>query len=287
MRSKPGKTYRVGILSSRTLAVARPYLDAFRHAMSGLGYLEGQNLEIVYRFAGGYDKRLPEFAAEIVREKPDVIVAGGDPAIAALKRATKSIPIVMAEIGDPVGTGMVASLARPGGNITGLTMMSTDLVGKWLQLLNELVPHLRRVAAVRDPSIPGNLSQWQEVDRVARSSRLLAFAVDVRSPDQIEAAFRTIPHVRADAILVLNDGMLSSNAARIVRLVTAQRLPAVYGLEVYGTAGGLLGLRSLGGRELEWSGDLCRPHFERCEPRRSAGRTPHDVRPDRESENRA
>ena len=236
-----GKPYRVGILSGRTPASDRRNLDAFRRTLSGLGYEEGKNLEFVYRFAGGYLKRLPELAAELVQAKPDVIVAEGYTMIAAAKRATTSVPIVMAENGvDPVGSGVIASFARPGGNITGMTSMRTDSDGKRLQLLKELVPRLRRVAVVRNPSDPGNLAGWRATESAAHTIGIAPVAIDIRAPDQIDTALKTLPDVRAGAITVFSNPVMNSNVARIVRLVAAQRLPAVYSVDAYMAAGGLM-----------------------------------------------
>ena len=235
-----GKTYRVGILSGDTLASARPTVDAFRRTLSSLGYQEGKNLEILYRFTGGGLKRLPEVAAELVEAKPDVIVANGTPVIAAAKHATTSIPIVMTITPDPVGSGFIASLSRPDGNITGMADMNAELTGKRLQLLKELEPNLRRVAVLRDPANPGNLIQWREAEKVARPIGIQVFAIDLGSPDQIDPAFKRIPQLRTDAILVLGGAVTTSYAARVVQLIAEQRLPAVYSQSFYTADGGLM-----------------------------------------------
>ena len=235
-----GKTYRVGILSGRTLAFDRPLLVEFRRTLSGLGYQEGTNLEIIYRGVGGDYKQLPEPAAELVRLKADAIVTESSLATAAAKRATTSVPIVMIGPSDPVGSGFIGSLARPGGNITGTTNMADELVGKQLQLLKELVPRLQRVAVTRNPGNPGNRAGWRVAESVARSIGIRADAVNIPSPDQIDAAFKLIPRLQAGAILVLPEPVLASNAARVARLVAAQRLPAVYPNDRFIVAGGLM-----------------------------------------------
>ena len=237
-----GKTYRVGILRIGTSRVnVRVGVDAFRRTLAGLGYQEGKNLEILYWYAGGDQKRLPNLAADLVRAKPDVIVADSTPLIAAAKHATTSIPIVMVQNSDPIGSRLIASLARPGGNVTGMTTMSADLEGKRLQLLKELVPGLRRVAVVHNHSNPGVASEWRGAERVAHTSGIQAFAIDIRSADRIDAAMRTIPHLRADAIFVLADPMLTLNAASVVRSVAARKLPAIYSLDTgFAAAGGLI-----------------------------------------------
>jgi len=175
-----------------------------------------------------------------VRAKPDAIVVEGPPAIAAAHRATASIPLIMTSNPDPVGAGFVASLARPGGNITGVANMATDLSGKELQLLRELVPHLQRVAVLLNPSNRGDLGVWRLAERVARSTGIQLVAIDIQSPSQIDAAFEMIQQLHADALMVLNDGVLVSNAARVVQLVAARRLPAIYGITNYIAAGGLM-----------------------------------------------
>jgi putative tryptophan/tyrosine transport system substrate-binding protein len=235
-----GKTYRVGILTGRTLAFDRPLLEAFRHAMAGLGYREGKNLEIIYRGAGGDMNRIPALAADLVRAKPDAIVAAAILAIAASKRATTTVPIVMTQVSDPVGARFIGSLARPGGNITGTSNMNAELEGKRLQLLDELVPRLRRVAVTRNPTNPADLTQWRETESEAHALGVQVFAVDIRSGDQIDAALGTLAHQRADALIVLPDGVTLSNAARIVRLVAAQRLPTIYQQGAFMAAGGLI-----------------------------------------------
>ena len=146
-------------------------MDAFRRTLSGLGYQEGKKLEIVYRGAGADMKRLPGLAAELVRAKPDAIVANGTPMIAAAQHATRSVPIVMTNSTDPVASGFVASLARPGGNITGSTNIEAEMEGKRLQLLKELVPRLVRVAVISNPDNPGTLAVLREAERVARTNR--------------------------------------------------------------------------------------------------------------------
>jgi putative tryptophan/tyrosine transport system substrate-binding protein len=246
-RAKPAgaqqasKTYHVAILLGRTLASSRQNLDAFRRTLAGLSYQEGKNLEIVSRAADGYADRLPMLAADIVRAKPDVIVAAGT-AITPTKRATTSIPIVMTNATDPVGAGVVASFARPGGNITGISDMDADLTGKRLQFLKELVPGLRRVAVLRNPSTIGTVMTWREAERSARTMGIQVVAVDIHSPDQIDTALTSIPHLRAEAVLVPADPVTGGNAARIVQLISAQHLPAIYpfGFETFIASGGLI-----------------------------------------------
>jgi len=252
-----GKTFRVGILVGATIAGNRPEFDAFRRTLSGLGYREGTNLEIVYRAAAGDYSRLPTFAADLVRAKPDVIVASSTPAIAAAQRATTSIPIVMAQSADPIASGFVASLARPGGNITGMTSMAEDLVGKQFQLLKELVPRLQRVAVMRHTS--STPLTWRAAESAARALGVQALEVDVRGADQIDAASKTLPSLRAEAMLVLLDALFVINASRIVRLAAALRLPAVYPDSTFAAAGGLMAY----GSSSEWTWSQAATYVDR------------------------
>ena len=205
--------------------------------MAGLGYQEGKNLEIDYRGADGAFARLFALAVELIRAKPDVIVVAGARATAAAKRATASIPIVMTENFDPVAFGFVASLARPGGNIAGTTLI--DLTGKWLQLLMELDPRVRRVAAIGDASFLKNVGSWHALQKVARLIGIQTVALGVRY-NQVDVELNALPHLHVDGIIVFDDAVTISNVARIVRPVTALRLPAVYAAERFAAAGGLL-----------------------------------------------
>ena len=236
-----GKTYRVGIISSgiqRTIS-GQSNRGAFLGALSGLGYQQGKNLEIIQRTVTDVTL-LPELAADLVREKPDVIVAGGNLVIAALQRATTSVPIVMTQNADPVGVGFIASLAHPGGNISGATNMNAALVGKQLQLLKELVPHLRRVVVVRDPASAANLLMWREAESLEATIGAHFVALDIRSANEIDRALSTLPHFGADAVFVFADNVINANGPRIVRLVAAQRLPAMYQDSGFTAAGGLM-----------------------------------------------
>ena len=235
-----GKNVSRGHLSPRTPAAQRRELDAFRHTLSGLGYQEGGNLEIIYQYAAGDFSQLPSLMADLLREKPDAIVTSGTESTAAAKRATRTVPIVMTATGDPLGAGLVASLARPGGNITGITSMEVELVAKRLQLLKEVVPRIRRAAVVRNPSNINNLAGWRVAQSTADRLGIQVVALDIRSADQIEPALKTVPQLHVNGILVLADGVTGSNAAQVVRLVAAQRLPAVYEQTVFTTAGGLM-----------------------------------------------
>ena len=201
---QPAKVPRIGLLSPDA-----PYpTEAFRQGLRELGYVEDQNIAFESRFAEGRYERLPAFAAELVRLKVDVIVTGGTLAIQAAQHATRTIPIVMTNTSDPVAGGFVASLARPGGNITGLSMMSHELVGKQLELLKEVVPRLSRVALLWNPANASNGPQLREAEVAARALKVRLQPLEVRYPEDLDSAFAAMTRERAGGLLVLNDGML-------------------------------------------------------------------------------
>ncbi len=243
-QAQPAKRVpRVGYLStfSRSDPAIQRGLDVFRQELRELGYVEGQSIAIEYRWAEGMYERLPDLATELVRLKVDVIVAsGGVPAIQAAKQATTAIPIIMTGPSDPVGLGLVGSLARPGGNITGLATMSPEVVGKQLELLKEVVPKVSRVAVLWNPANPGNGPQLREAEVAARALGVRLQPLGVRGPDEIDRAFVAMTRERAGALLVLADVMLFSQKERIAELAAKHRLPAVYGLRWHAEAGGLM-----------------------------------------------
>jgi putative ABC transport system substrate-binding protein len=236
---QPGKVYRIGFLSPRSSSdVGR--LAAFRQGLRELGYVEGQNIAIESRWAEGEYGRLPGLAAELVRLKVDVIVTYAAPAIQAAKRATGTIPIVMAGAIDPVASGLVTSVARPGGNITGLSLMAPDLVGKQLAILKEVVPTVSRVALLGNPANTGNAPQLRHAQDAARVLGMRLQFLEARGPGEIDGAFTAMTRARAGAVIVLVDGMLADHRARIADLAVKSRLPAIYGLSDYPEAGGLM-----------------------------------------------
>jgi ABC-type uncharacterized transport system substrate-binding protein len=238
-----GKVYRVGYLSALSGSgpqVQRP-LDAFRQRLRELGYVEGQSIAIEYRWAEGKVERLPALAAELVRLKVDVIVAsGGLPVAQAAQQAPKTIPIIMTGPADPVAAGLVASLARPGGNITGLAIISHELVGKELELLREVVPKVSRVAVLWNPTNPGNTLQLRAAEASAQALGVRLQPLEARGPGEIDRAFAAMTRERAGALLVLLDSMLLAQRDRIAALAAQNRLPAVYGLQLHADAGGLM-----------------------------------------------
>jgi len=242
-----GKVARIGFLSpaSPSDAAGNPsdlavLFAAFRERLRELGYVEGQNIKIESRWAEGNYDRLPGFAADLVRLKVDVIVTYGTPAAQAAKRATGTIPIVMALIIDPVASGLVTSLARPGGNITGQSMMSPDLAQKQLQILKEVVPKVSRVAVLHNPANPGNAPEVRHAQDAARALGVRLQLLGARGPGEIDSAFAAMTHEQASAVIVLVDAVLQNNRTRITDLAARHRLPAVYGLSEYAEAGGLL-----------------------------------------------
>jgi putative ABC transport system substrate-binding protein len=213
----------------------------FQQGLRELGYVEGQNIAIEFRSADGSLERLSDLAAELVRLQVDVIVAGSTVGAEASKRATRTIPIVMANVVDPIGTGLVASLAKPGGNITGLTTMSEELSGKRLELIREVIPKLQRIAALWNQDNPGNVSSFKELKAAAQSLRVDVRSLAVRPPiPETDKAVETAKKWRADALIVLDDSLILSNRTRIITLAARYRLPAIYGNREYPDAGGLM-----------------------------------------------
>ncbi len=236
----PAKVPRVGVLASSAAANSPYVFEAFRQGLRELGYVEGRNIAIEWRFAEGKLDRLPDLAAELVRLKVDVIVASSNPGIVALKRATETIPIVMSVVGDPVGSGFVASLARPGGNITGLSNMAEDLSGKRLELLREVVPRLSRVAVWRNPTIPTHVTLWRETQDAATAMRLKMLSVDIRGPDELEGMFGAMTRERADAFIVLPEPVTLVHRARVASLAAKHGPPGMYPFGEFVASGGLM-----------------------------------------------
>jgi len=237
---QPTNIPRIGYLTAGSPSSVPVRVEAFRRGLAELGYVEGENIVIEWRFAEELD-RLPALAAELVRLKVDVIVTGGQGATRAAKEATATIPIVMTQDRDPVGNGFVASLARPGGNITGLTNLSSELSGKRLELLKEVVPKLSRVAAIGTSTIPGNAQSLREVELAAAAFKVQLQYLDVLSPKDIETAFRAAGKGRADAVLWLVAGPVANpHLTQIAELAVKSRLPTIYDRAEHVAAGGLM-----------------------------------------------
>lgn len=231
----------IGAITGPSSSVAPPYIEAGRRGLRELGYVEGQNIAIEYRFGGGRGsaaERLPVLAAELVNLKVDVIVAVGDPAIYAAKKATTTIPIVMTAAGDPVAGGLVASLARPGGNITGTTFLSSELAGKRLELLREAVPKASRAVALWNPKNPGGSLDLKETQVAARAMGVALQVLEVQDPKEFDRAFSAM--TKPELLIVLTDPVTWSNRREIVDLAAKHRLPAMYELREFVDTGGLM-----------------------------------------------
>ena len=237
---QPAKIPRIGILIGSSPSANAARIEAFRHGLRGLGYVEGKNFVIEFRSAEGKFDRLPDLAAEIVRLKVDVIVTTGPIVNRPAKEATSTIPIVMGFDNDPVGNGFVASLARPGGNMTGLSNLAPEISGKQLELLKEIVPRLSRVAVFGNSKEPANPQSLTEAEIAAGAFRMKLQYVDVLSPKDIETAFRAASKGRADAVLVLGAFILNPHRAQIADLAVGNRLPAIYNAVEWVEAGGLM-----------------------------------------------
>jgi putative tryptophan/tyrosine transport system substrate-binding protein len=237
---QPAKIPLIGYLTQASLAAVAPRTEAFRLGLKELGYVEGKNIVIEYRSPEGKFDRLPALAAELVHLKVDVIVTAGAGATRPAKAATVKIPIVMAQDDDPVANGFVASLARPGGNITGLATLSPELSGKRLELLKEVVPKLSRVAVFGASTSPGNAKVLRELELAAAALGVKLQFLDVQSPKDIETAFRASVRGRADAVLLLQNPVHFPQRKQIAELAIKSRLPVIYGRPEYGESGGLM-----------------------------------------------
>ena len=234
------KVFRIGLLGNISLAEpegARLW-GAFIQGLRDLGYVEGQNITIELRSSEGKYERLPDLAAELVRLKVDVIVVPADQNALAAEHVTRAIPIVM--IGNPVGSGLVASLARPGGNITGLSVLAPEIVGKQLELLKELIPRVSSVTILWNPTNPGHSRALEEARIAARSLGIKLQISGARGPDEFEGAFAAMTRERVGAVLVLLDGMFLLHQSRIIDLAAKSRLPAMYSRRSDVTGGGLM-----------------------------------------------
>jgi putative tryptophan/tyrosine transport system substrate-binding protein len=237
---QPKKVPRIGILPPGPISERVHLWDAFRQGLSELGYVEGQNFTLVFPSGEVKPERLAHLAAELVSLKVDVIVAAATVAVQAAKEATKTIPIVTPITTDPVETGLVASLARPGGNITGLSYMSSDLSGKRLDLLKEVVPKVSRIAVLSSPSSANAPPQMRETEAAARSLGLQLQLLEVRDVDDFERVFQAAIKDRAGALITLDDAFVFTHRTRIVKLAAKSRLPSIYGFREFVDAGGLM-----------------------------------------------
>jgi putative ABC transport system substrate-binding protein len=237
---QPRGSARIGVLSSSSPEREQGYLAAFQQGLRDLGYSEGRNLLIDRRYAAGKFDTLPELAAELVRLKVDILVVTGTPAAHAAKNATHLIPIVTVTAGDPIGTGLVTSLARPGGNVTGLTDLAAGVVAKRLELIKEVIPSATRVAVLLNPDNSSNPPQLRLTQEAAPALAVSILSVEARRLDDIDRAFATMRAKHATALLLIADGLLGSNRKRIIELTAKSRLPAIYWRREFVEDGGLM-----------------------------------------------
>src|SRR5713226_5626766 len=235
-----GKVYRIGFLGNSTAALEANLVGPFREGLRDLGYVEGRNILIEYRWAEGKYERFPALIAELIALKVDLIVTAGTPAALAVKKTTPSIPLVMAAVGDPIGVGLVASLARPGGNVTGLSAIAPELEGKRLELLREVVPKLSHIAVLWNPDNSFHVGSLKETRAAAQVLGIKVQPLGVRISEEFPAAFAAILRERPGALLVLADRLFLHNRVRIVDFEAKHRLPGVYPYRELVEAGGLM-----------------------------------------------
>ena len=238
--ARTSKVHRLGFLSGGAAALNTADLDAFRDGLRELGYAEGRDFTLETRYAEGQLERSPALATELVRLPVDLIVAVGTAPGRAARDATGTIPVVLVQ-GDAVGFGLVASLARPGGNITGLTSISTQLNGKRLELLKEVVPGIARVAILWNPAIPERAAEFPDAESAARALGLQAISLEVREAGELATAFEAASRLRAEALLTLNNTVLGTNRMQLADLATKGRLPMMSNSRDFADAGGLMG----------------------------------------------
>jgi putative ABC transport system substrate-binding protein len=239
-QAQTGKLYRVGFLGNTTAALEANLVGPFRQGLRDLGYVEGQNIVIEYRWAEGKYERFPALISELLAQKVDVIVTAGTPATLAVKKATSLVPLVMVAVGDPVGTGVVPSLNRPGGNITGLTSISTEMDGKRLELLREVVPSVSHVAVLWNAASPLQAVAEKQTQAAAQVLRMKVLSLGVRTLGEIDAALATIVREKPAALLVLADRLFLQHRAHIMDFATQQRLPGVHAYRELVEVGGLM-----------------------------------------------
>jgi len=240
LAQQKGKVWRIGFLGAATASGSARRVEALRAGLRDLGYVEGKNIVIEFRWAEGNYERLPQLAAELVRLKVDVLVTAGTPSILAAKSATTTIPIVMASGGDPVATGLVTSLARPGGNVTGMAGFSPELMVKRLELLKDVFPRARQVAVLFNPDNPSHIKiSLPVMDAAAKSLKLELHQFGARGPSEFESAFAAMAKRRVDAVVTSQDSMRTDNAGAIANLAAKMRLPSV-GFPEFAEAGGLM-----------------------------------------------
>ena len=239
-RAQPARTHRIGFLGNSTAALEANLIGPFREQLRALGYQEGRNIQIEFRWAEGNYQRFPALIAELLAAKVELIVTAGTPATLAVKRATTTVPLVMIAVGDPVGTGIVPSLARPGGNITGLSSIAPDLEGKRLELLRELVPSLSHVAVFWNPANAFHAGSMKQAHTAAEKLRIKLLPVPVKKTEDLDGAFNKILSERPEALLILADRVFLHDREPMMDFATKNRLPSVNAYHELVEAGGLM-----------------------------------------------
>jgi putative ABC transport system substrate-binding protein len=233
------KIPRIGYIAGGGGSMAERMVAALRQGLSELGYIDGQTIIVEFRSAEGRNERIPELVSELVGLKVDVLLAASSPGALAAKKATGTIPIVIVST-DPIGLGLVASLARPGGNVTGLSYFNEAIQAKRLEMLKEFVPGLAQVAVLRNPTVAAHARFWAVTEEAASKLGVALQPLDVRGPDDFEAAFAAAAQGNAQALITFDDGLTIANRPRIVALAASSRLPAIYGLREFPDDGGLI-----------------------------------------------
>ena len=236
----PPRIPRVGFLGASSPTATGRNLDVLRQGLRALGYVEGQTIALEVRWAEGRPERMSELVVELLRLEIDVLVVGSSPAALAAKKATQTVPIVMVAVTDPVALGLVTSLARPGGNVTGLTLSNDELSSKRLQLLKEFVPLLARVAVLRNPLMPGHTIFWQATEAAARKLGLALQPLEFRGVDDFEVAFAAARRGNAQALIAFDDPLIIAYRTRVMALAADHRIPAMYGFREFPDDGGLM-----------------------------------------------
>jgi putative ABC transport system substrate-binding protein len=237
---QPAKVWKIGVLVSTSHALNASREDNLWQGLRQLGYVEGKNVEMEYRYADGQLDRLPQLAADLVRLKVDVIVVSGTRAAVAAKQATTTIPIVLAGVGDPVQAGLVSSLSHPGSNVTGVSRLSPDFIGKRVELIKEVIPKTNRIAALSNPDNLANTANLRQVDIKARTLAIELEIVTARNPNEFDSAFAAATKARSDALMLMPDALFHSYPSKIVELAAKNRLPAMYDRSNFVEAGGLM-----------------------------------------------
>ena len=237
---QPAKVWKIGVLASTSRSLNASREDSLWQGLRQLGYVDGKNIIMEYRYADGQLDRLPQLAAELIELKVDLIIVSGTRAAVAAKQATSTIPIVLAGVGDPVQAGLINSLSHPGGNVTGVSRLSPDFIGKRVELIKEVIPKARHIAALSNPDNPAYTANLREIDMRARASGIRLQIVTAHSPGEFENAFGAATKEHSDALLVMPDALFHSYPSRITELAAKSHLPAMYDRSDFVDAGGLM-----------------------------------------------